>query len=92
MTETRKLIDLRSVGKATLRDFALLGISSVEQLAAAEPEVLYDKLCKKIGTRQDPCVLDVFSAAVAQARNPKLAREQKNWWYWSRKRKSKQAL
>jgi len=37
---------------------------------------------------QDICCLDVFSAAVAQARNPQLPPEQCQWWYWSRKRKA----
>jgi hypothetical protein len=31
--------------------------------------------------------LDVFRAAVAQARNPQLPAEQCQWWYWSRLRK-----
>ena len=31
--------------------------------------------------------IDVFRAAVAQARNPRLPAEQCQWWYWSRKRK-----
>jgi hypothetical protein len=36
----------------------------------------------------DICVLDTFCAAVAQARNPKLAVEKCQWWYWSKKRKT----
>jgi len=69
-----------------LRDFELLGIRSVAQLARQKPESLYEKLCKVTGKSQDICVLDTFSAAVAQARNPKLPAEQCEWWYWSRKR------
>ncbi|HEV2492342.1 MAG TPA: hypothetical protein VG204_04645 [Terriglobia bacterium] len=34
------------------------------------------------------CCFDVFSAAVAQARNPRLPVAQCRWWYWSRKRKA----
>jgi hypothetical protein len=41
------------------------------------------------GKSQDICCLDVFSAAVAQARNPQLPAEQRQWWYWSRKRKAR---
>jgi hypothetical protein len=37
----------------------------------------------------DICCLDVFRAAVAQARNPHLPVEQCQWWYWSRKRKAR---
>jgi hypothetical protein len=36
---------------------------------------------------QDPCVLDTFRCAVAQAKDPLLPSEQTNWWYWSRIRK-----
>jgi Pathogenicity locus len=83
----RRLGDLISIGPAMLRDFDLLGVRSVEQLARQEPKRLYDKLCRVTGTRQDICVLDVFTAAVAQARNPRLPAEQCQWWTWSRKRK-----
>jgi hypothetical protein len=82
------LQDLISVGPAILRDFELLGIRSVAQLARSNPRRLYAKLCRVTGERQDICCLDVFSAAVAQARNPKLPAEQSVWWYWSRKRQA----
>ena len=83
----RQLGDLISIGPAMLRDFDLLGIRSVKQLAAQNPERLYGRLNRATGKRQDPCVLDTFCAAVAQARNPRLASEKCLWWYWSRKRK-----
>ena len=86
--ETRQLGDLISVGPVMLRDFEMLGIRSVEQLAEQDPRRMYERLGRKRGQRQDPCVLDTFSAAVAQARNPRLPAEQCQWWYWSRKRKS----
>jgi pathogenicity locus Cdd1 protein len=83
----RRLRDLISVGPAMLRDFELLGVRSVGQLAKQEPRRMYERLCGKTGQRQDPCVLDVFCAAVAQARNPRLPAEQCQWWWWSRRRK-----
>ncbi|HEX4546487.1 MAG TPA: helix-hairpin-helix domain-containing protein [Candidatus Acidoferrum sp.] len=86
-TRTRELGDLISVGPAMLRDFRMLGIRSVAELARREPLKMYEKLSRKTGQRQDPCVLDAFCAAVAQARNPRLAAEKCQWWYWSRKRK-----
>jgi len=85
---TRRLAELISVGPAMLRDFEMLGIRSVSQLAKQEPRRMYERLNRKTGQRQDPCVLDTFCAAVAQARNPRLPAEQCQWWYWSRKRKS----
>jgi hypothetical protein len=84
----RRLEDLISVGPAMLRDFKLLGIRSVAELARANPRRLYARLCRLTGQRQDICCLDVFNAAVAQARNPKLPAEKSVWWYWSRKRKA----
>ena len=85
--DTRRLQDLLSVGPAMLRDFQILGVRSVAQLARQNPERLYAKLCRVAPQHQDICCLDVFHAAVAQARNPRLPVEQSQWWYWSRKRK-----
>jgi hypothetical protein len=87
--DARQLRDLRSIGPAMLADFELLGIRSVGQLARCEAGALYEKLWRVTGVRQDPCVLDTFSTAVAQARDPLLPAEQCDWWYWSRVRKGK---
>lgn len=89
--ETRRLQDLVSIGPAMLRDFELLGIRSVAELAQANPRTMYKRLCQLTGERQDICVLDVFQAAVAQARNPQLPAEQCAWWYWSQRRKAEQS-
>ena len=89
--KTVELADLFSIGPAMLRDFKMLGICSVGQLAKQEPARLYRKLERMTGERQDPCVLDVFCAAVAQARDPRLPAEQCQWWYWSRQRKANHA-
>jgi hypothetical protein len=87
----RELGDLVSIGPAMLRDFEMLGVGSVAQLAREEPDDLYQRLCSLTGQRQDPCVLDVFSAAVAQARDPELPPAMCQWWFWSRKRKQEAA-
>ena len=88
MKACRELSDLRSVGAATLRDFELLGICSVTQVARRDPEELYKQLHARTSQRQDVCCLDVLRAAVAQARNPNLPAEKCNWWYWSRLRRA----
>src|SRR5579864_5615524 len=85
--DARKLGDLISVGPAMLRDFEILGVRSVAQLARRSPEGLYENLCRVAPQHQDICCLDVFRAAVAQARDPQLSVEQCQWWFWSRKRK-----
>ncbi|MBK6487086.1 MAG: helix-hairpin-helix domain-containing protein [Gemmatimonadetes bacterium] len=59
-TRLRKLTDLPNVGRETARDLVLLGITSPSQLEGRDPVVLYDALCDKTRTRQDPCVLDVL--------------------------------
>jgi hypothetical protein len=84
----RQLGELVSIGPAMLRDFDLLQIRSVAQLARQNPRSMYKRLSGITGQRQDPCVLDVFCAAVAQARNPRLPAEKCQWWYWSKKRKT----
>lgn len=83
----RTLSSLRGIGPATLKDFALLGIHSLEALATRDGAQLYQQLEELTGLRQDPSVLDTFRCAIAQARNPQLPAEQCNWWWWSRRRK-----
>lgn len=90
-TQQRRVEDLVSVGPAMVRDFEMLGIRSVAQLARRNPEKLFETFCEVTGQAQDICCLDVFRAAVAQARNPRLPREQAQWWYWSRQRKANDA-
>ena len=88
MHPQRRLQDLISIGPAMLRDFDLLGIRSVKQLAAQKPQKMYAHLQALTKQHQDVCVLDTFEAAVAQAKNSRLPVEQCQWWYWSRKRKA----
>jgi len=83
-----RLRDLAGVGRAIEADLRSLVICSVQDLAEADGDELYRKLCETTGTRQDPCVLDTFRCAVAQARDPGLPSEQRNWWWWSRQRKA----
>jgi hypothetical protein len=86
-SDPRKLSDLISVGPAMLRDFKILGVRSVSQLGRRNPQRLYESLCRIAPQHQDICCLDVFRAAVAQARDRQLPVEQCQWWYWSRNRK-----
>ena len=88
-SERRELKDLISIGPATLRDFALLGIGSVSQLARQNPQAMYNMLGRVAPQHVDICVLDTFAAGVAQARNPRLPAEQCQWWWWSRRRKQR---
>jgi len=89
--EERRLEDLMSVGPAMLQDFELLGVESVSQLRRRSPQRMYRELCRLRGQRMDPCCLDVFVAAVAQAKDPHLPVEQRQWWYWSKLRKNRES-
>jgi hypothetical protein len=87
----RRLKDLISVGPATLRDFEMLGIRSVEHLRRRNPSRMYERLCEIVGRPIDVCCHDVLEAAVAQARDPMLPAVKCQWWYWSRRRKARDA-
>jgi len=84
----RSLGDLDGIGPAMLADFRKLEVPDVAALARQDPELLYRRLCRMTGVRQDPCVLDTFCCAVAQARDPALPAAQRKWWWWSRRRKA----
>lgn len=84
----RALADLKSVGKAALADLRLLGVQSVEELAASDPRELYERLCRLKRVTVDICQYDLFCCAVAQARDPHLPPEQCAWFWWSRLRKA----
>ena len=85
--DERQLNDLVSIGPAMLSDLELLGINSVAQLRFRNPKRMYQQLCRIKRQTVDPCCLDVFVAAAAQARDPNLPIEQRQWWYWSKVRK-----
>jgi hypothetical protein len=91
MQPARKLQDLRGLGKSIELDFHRLGVHSVDELSERDGKQLYDELCELTKVRQDPCVLDTFRCAVAQARNPRLPAEKRDWWWWSRQRKAHEA-
>ena len=86
--KARALQDLWSVGPAIERDLKSLGVHSVAQLARRSPERLYRHLERVTGRKQDPCVLDTFRAAVAQALDPNLPPEECVWWHYSGLRKT----
>jgi hypothetical protein len=86
--ERRTLGQLDGIGPAMLDDLRRLGVPDVAALARQDPQALYDRLCQLTRARQDPCVLDTFCCAVAQAGDPALPAAQRQWWWWSRRRKA----
>lgn len=78
-----KLTDLKNLGKATLGDLILLGISNVEELALQDATYLFQELERRTHMRQDFCVWDVFAAIIHEAKTGTPT----NWWDWTAQRK-----
>ena len=83
----RQLLDLRSVGPATVADLGLVGVRTVAALAREDPDTLFARLQGRVDYRLNPCTLDVLRCAIAQARDPGLPLEQCDWWVWTPRRK-----
>lgn len=73
-----------NVGKATAEDLVRLRVRGVKDLARRDAMKLYAALCELDGRRHDPCVIDVFMAAVEYAKTG--ACEQ--WWKYTPARKA----
>ncbi len=75
-----------SVGPILAQDLWVLGFCTIEDLNGADPKGMYDRFGEMAGHRADPCVEDVFRCAVAQAQNPDLPEELRQWWMWKEQR------
>lgn len=84
--EKNSLLGLMNVGPATYQDFQVLGISTVEELSGADPDELYIRLQEITEKKHDPCVWDIFAAAIDEAQNG----VKKSWWEWTKIRKKRQ--
>lgn len=85
--EAWKLLQrIPNVGPATAQDLLRLGIASFDDLVNQDPDEMYERLCCLDGTKHDPCVRDVFAAAVAYA----LGKPARPWWEFSRERKARE--
>jgi hypothetical protein len=82
-----KLEDIPNVGPAIAADLRQLRIKSPAELSGRDPYTMYDHLCRITGQRHDPCLLDMFIAAVRfMEGGPK-----KPWWAYTTERKRKLA-
>lgn len=82
-----ELLTLKNVGPATLEDFKKLNIHSITELAQADADELFMRLQTITRRKQDPCVWDVFAAAIHEAKTG----EKRPWWEWSKLRKQRDA-
>ena len=71
------------VGPSIEEDLRFLGYRTVADLAKANAEEMYDRLCDKMGCHIDRCVLYVFREAVYFAGRKKHDPELLKWWNWS---------
>ncbi len=81
--ECERLEQLPNIGPSLAADLRELGVLHPSELKDQDPLLLYQQLCQRRGTRQDPCVLDTFMAAVDFMRGaPPQA-----WWAYTAERK-----
>jgi hypothetical protein len=83
----RALEQIPNVGPSIAGDLVRLNIRTPAQLRGKNPQRLYQRLCALDGVRHDPCLLDVFCAAVHFVTTG----EAKPWWFFSRLRKRARA-
>lgn len=76
---------LPNIGKAIAADLRLIGIDHPKRLVGKDPFKMHMKLCEKTGTRHDPCVIDVFMAAVDFMEGG----EPRPWWEFTETRKER---
>lgn len=79
------LEDIPNVGRSLAADLRRIGIEHPADLRGRYPRALYLSLCDVTATRQDPCVLDVFTSAVRFMEGAPA----RPWWHYSRERKTR---
>lgn len=81
--DVKKFQDIPNVGPAMERDFELLGLRKPTDLINKDPLSLYKKMCKVSGVRQDPCVLDTYTAVIDFMNGASA----KPWYFYTKDRK-----
>jgi len=84
--KTDELSQLRNIGQAMRKDFELLNIRTVEQLAKQDADKLFARIQTLMGSRHDPCVWDTYAAAIHQAKTG----EALPWWHFTKIRKERE--
>ena len=78
-----RLEELPNIGRAMAADLRLIGIDHPADLIGKDPLEMYESLCRVSGRRFDPCVIDVFMAAVDFMNGG----EPRPWWAFTEERK-----
>ena len=77
------LQQIPNVGPSIAKDLRLIGVQSPQDLSGKDSYEMYEVLCNTTGTRHDPCVIDVFIAAVRFMGGEPA----KPWWKYTPERK-----
>ena len=72
-----------NIGASIARDLRSIGIKQPHDLIGRNPHSLYQDLCDRTRTRQDPCVLDTFISAVRFMEGAPA----RPWWSYTAERK-----
>jgi hypothetical protein len=81
--EVTDLQQIPNIGPSIAANLRWIGVSWPDDLLGKDPYAMYDELCRITGVRHDPCLLDVFIAAVRfMAGEPA-----KPWWKYTPERK-----
>jgi len=78
-----RLEDIPNIGASIAGDLRQLGVRLPHDLVGKDPYALYQSLCDATRTRQDPCVLDTFMAAVHYMEGA----PSRPWWKYTAQRK-----
>ena len=70
------------VGVRIAEDLWNIGLRSITELNGADPNELYNKICKFQKTKVDRCMLYVMRCAVYYASNKKHDPQLLKWWHW----------
>jgi hypothetical protein len=79
-----RLEDIPNVGPSIAANLRYLGFSRPRDLVGRDPFEMYDEINLRTGSRHDPCLLDVFIAAVRYMEGG----PQQPWWAFTTERKS----
>ncbi len=79
----KKLIDIPNIGKSISEDLELIGIKKPLDLKGKDAFKLYNKMCKAMGQKIDPCMIDVLMSAVDFANGG----DARKWWHFKKERK-----
>ena len=81
-TAMQQFQTIPGVGVKIAEDFWNIGLRSLADLEDADPQKIYDRICKFQGCKVDRCMLYVARCAVYFASNAKHDPEKLKWWHW----------